>query len=184
MLLFPCSRTEWRDALASADVDATAAAVGLALLAYMDADGVCFPSKETIRRLVHVRDLRTVDRAVVRLADAGLLAVERTVGRRSNTYRATLPTPALQPGFAGRSGAAGDSLTPAGQPGFVDGDPGWGGSEPRLGRRSTPAGEPGEVVEGEELGGAPLAEAPPYIAEAMAAQARARSDQPTAGAAA
>jgi hypothetical protein len=84
---------EWRNALRDAEeLDRTALLVGLVISTYMDGNGRAYPSKATIAsgcRLGSGR--RAVDGAVDRLEKAGYLSIERSKGRRSFIYTATVP---------------------------------------------------------------------------------------------
>ena len=84
----------WRDEIAASELNATARAVACALATYMDRDGVCWPSVETISRLLRL-SRRTVQRAIRTLEAQGFLRVQLGGGRgKASTYRAT-PSDAL-----------------------------------------------------------------------------------------
>lgn len=72
--------------------------VAWAIGSFMDAEGCCFPSRQTIKDCASV-SVKTVDRALVVLEARGLLAIERSDGGRrqggrgsSNRYRALIPS--------------------------------------------------------------------------------------------
>ena len=87
----------WRDTLRDSVLDATAKLVGFVLSTYMDARGFAFPSKETLARGSSLGvGKRSVDGAVDRLEEAGFLNLERSLGRHSIRYQATLPPTAQE----------------------------------------------------------------------------------------
>ena len=81
----------WRNAVRDSDLDQTAKLVAYTLSTFMNGHGVCWPARPTLAEACRCSVL-TVDRAVVRVERAGLLAVERTKGGRgrSNRYVAIL----------------------------------------------------------------------------------------------
>jgi hypothetical protein len=123
---------EWREAIADSELDRTAKLVGHTIGLYMRADGTgAFPAKETIAKRASIESVRTVDAAVKRLEAAGFLDVDRSRGRRSNRYRAVVPTP---------QGAAG----------FARANPATGSGEPRNSPHPTPQRAAGESAESAE----------------------------------
>jgi hypothetical protein len=98
----------WRDALRDSKLDVKAKCVGFVLSTYFTGEGFTghdalhpAPSKETIAHGASIGK-RTADAAIERLARAGFLKVERSPGRRTNKYVASLPTVHQ---FAGLNGA-------------------------------------------------------------------------------
>jgi hypothetical protein len=101
--------TDWRDSVvADQRLDTTATAVALVLSTYMSADGVAWPSRETIGAGAKLKSVRSVDRAIAILECAGWLSIERSKGRRSHRYRATAQ-PAAR--LISRNGASHDTST-------------------------------------------------------------------------
>jgi hypothetical protein len=80
----------WRDTLRDSKLDRTAKLVGLTLSTYMDRQGLAWPSQDTIAAGASLSD-RAVCLATERLESAGFLEVERSRGRSSHRYAATLP---------------------------------------------------------------------------------------------
>jgi hypothetical protein len=81
----------WRDAVRdSKELDRTAKLVAFCLSTYMNGNGNGWPSQDTIAAGGSITD-RAVFSATKRLEDAGFLVVERSRGRSSHTYVATLP---------------------------------------------------------------------------------------------
>lgn len=80
----------WRDVVRDSDLGYAAKLVGLVLSTYMDARGRAWPSRETLARGAS-RSLRLVHDAIGELEGAGYVEIERSRGRSSHTYRATLP---------------------------------------------------------------------------------------------
>lgn len=64
--------------------------VAFTLSTYMNAKGRAYPSRATIAAGASIA-VRTVDTALAELERAGLLLIERSRGRSSNTYIATVP---------------------------------------------------------------------------------------------
>jgi hypothetical protein len=84
----------WRKAvLRDPALDSTSVLVGLVISSFMNGKGVAWPSKVLIARSSRL-GLRSTDRGVRRLEEAGYLRVERSLGRTSNRYRLTLPSEA------------------------------------------------------------------------------------------
>jgi len=81
----------WRDSIFESDLDRTAMLVCFAIGRYMNAQGRAFPSRATIGRLSKL-SVRAVDQAISRAERVELLRVDRTRGRISNAYVATIPT--------------------------------------------------------------------------------------------
>lgn len=80
----------WRVAVRDSDLDATAKHVALTLSVYMNRRGIAWPSRVSLAAGTS-RTIRTVERAVARLEQAGFLVVARSTGRRSNLYCAVIP---------------------------------------------------------------------------------------------
>jgi hypothetical protein len=81
----------WRDAVRDAqELDRTAKLVAFILSTYMNGHGSAWPSQDTIAAGASLTD-RAVHTATVRLERAGFLEVERSRGRSSHQYVATLP---------------------------------------------------------------------------------------------
>jgi hypothetical protein len=94
----------WRNAIRDSELDKTAKLVAFVLSTYMDAAGRAFPSKATLSLGASLgAGKRAVDKAIVRLEEAGLLQVTRSRGRRSFRYQAVLTSRAR----AGLNGANG-----------------------------------------------------------------------------
>jgi hypothetical protein len=83
----------WRDAVCDSGLDRTAKLVALSLSTFMNGSGAAYPSRATIGRRASLSD-RGVDGALDRLEAAGFLAIERSRGRTSHRYGATLPVTA------------------------------------------------------------------------------------------
>jgi hypothetical protein len=82
---------EWRDRVRDApDLDTTATVVAMVLSTYMNGEGRAYPSRATLAAGAKLRQPRTVDRAIRDLEAAGLLIVERSKGRRTSVYVATV----------------------------------------------------------------------------------------------
>jgi Helix-turn-helix domain len=79
----------WRDAIGDCDLDSTAKLVAYQLTRWMDARGFCYPSREEIAAKASL-SVRAVDLAIRRLESQGWLLIERSRGRQSNRYKATL----------------------------------------------------------------------------------------------
>lgn len=79
------NRLAWRIAVRESSLDATAKHVALTLDTFMDKRGLAWPGRQTLAEATGYA-VRTVDRALVRLEQAGLLTVKRGGGRRSNRY--------------------------------------------------------------------------------------------------
>jgi hypothetical protein len=111
--------TEWRDAVVvDQRLDTTSTAVALVLSTFMNGDGVAWPSRETIGAGAKLKSVRSVDRAIGIIESAGLLAIERSKGRRSHRYRATVqPTARLNsPNGASDDTSTVHLTTPTAQP--------------------------------------------------------------------
>jgi hypothetical protein len=83
----------WRKALVASVVSSTVKLVGFVISVHMDSEGLAWPSRELIAREASL-SVRSVEKAVPLLEEAGLLAVERDArGGRShvNRYLALLP---------------------------------------------------------------------------------------------
>jgi len=82
----------WRDSLRDSTLDELAKLVGFVLSTYMNASGYARPGRVALARGCST-GVRTVERRVRVLEDAGFLVVEWSVGGRSytNAYRAVLP---------------------------------------------------------------------------------------------
>jgi hypothetical protein len=79
----------WRNTIRDSGLDKTAKLVAFVLSTYMDAHGRAFPSKATLASGASLGEgRRAVDKAIVRLEEAGLLHVTRSKGRRPFQYRA------------------------------------------------------------------------------------------------
>lgn len=161
----PCNRFTWRATLrGDAEIDAAAASIAFVLYSYMDSEGKCYPSKETIAHDARFT-VRTADRAVNRLVAAGFLVVTRSVGGASNRYQAATPTPS--------PGTGSDDLKPRHQvrgwepstPYATTPNPVPDDSEPRTPRCPTPSPGTGEVEEGEEQRAVEAAEPTPATAK-------------------
>jgi DNA-binding transcriptional regulator YhcF (GntR family) len=90
----------WRDAVRDTparDLDATAKHVAMTLSTWMNGRGRSYPGRRSIADGCSV-SVKSVDRALKRLEDAGWVEVERTTGGkgRTNTYTATLPQTASE----------------------------------------------------------------------------------------
>ncbi len=84
----------WRDGVRDArELDRTAKLVAFCLSTYMNRHGSAWPSQDTIANGASLTD-RAVQTATVRLEAAGFLEVERSRGRSSHQYVATLPVTA------------------------------------------------------------------------------------------
>ena len=117
---------EWTWAIRDAPVDRTAKLVAWALGSRMNGTGECWPSKAQLAADTGL-DVRTVDRAVVRLERAGLVTVRRGNGRgHPNRYR---------PGNPGVNPGASAGVYP---------------EKPRQKRQINPGTVPGEEVPIEE----------------------------------
>jgi DNA-binding transcriptional MocR family regulator len=123
----------WRDEVRDSDLDATAKAVGLALSTRMNRHGMCFPSKERIATDTGL-SARTVDGAIDRLEQRGLLDVSRSRGRSSNRYTA-VSTPRELPGS--------EAPTPQELPG----NPATAAPQPRSKEQPTPQELPPKAIE-------------------------------------
>jgi len=84
------AQMRWRIAVSESALDPTTKLVALALDTWMDKNGRCWPSKETVRTRTGLGK-RTIDRAIDRLKEAGYLDVTRSRGRHANHYRARIP---------------------------------------------------------------------------------------------
>jgi hypothetical protein len=87
------ARLDWTRAVRDdGGLSSGAKLVGFALATFMDRDGVCWPSVETLRAATSLSG-RTVERRRNELLDGGyLIVVEHGGGRRrSNRYRAVFP---------------------------------------------------------------------------------------------
>jgi Helix-turn-helix domain len=81
----------WRDAVRdSHDLASTAKLVAWCLSTYMDGRGVAWPAQETLATGCSL-SRRSVQKATDRLEQLGFLAIERSKGRSSHRYGATLP---------------------------------------------------------------------------------------------
>jgi hypothetical protein len=102
----------WRDAVRdSPDLDRTAKLVAFCLSTYMNRYGSAWPSQDTLAAGASITD-RAVHSATVRLERAGFLEVERSRGRSSHQYVATLPVTAnalRRSEWATANGSAGNS---------------------------------------------------------------------------
>lgn len=83
-------RHAWRIAVRESNLDATAKLVAFTLDTYMDRRGIAWPSRPSLATSSSL-GVRTVDRALIRLENAGLIVVARGRGRRSNLYCADVP---------------------------------------------------------------------------------------------
>src|SRR5687767_9040866 len=90
-------RNEWREAVRDSDLGSSAKLLALVLSTYMDTNGKCWPSKLTLSQNCSLV-LRAVDGALHRLEEAGFVEIDRSKGRRPNTYQGTLPNPARRTG--------------------------------------------------------------------------------------
>src|SRR5579871_5297132 len=82
----------WRDALRDSDLDVRTKCVGHTIATYWNGRGLAaFPSKRTLARGAGVSE-RFVFKAIGELEARGFLHVDRSKGRSSNRYDATLPT--------------------------------------------------------------------------------------------
>jgi hypothetical protein len=81
---------DWRIAVRESDLKKAAKLVALVLDTYMDGSGVAWPSRETIAHAASL-SVDIVDRALSEIERAGLLTIERSRGRLSNGYQATIP---------------------------------------------------------------------------------------------
>jgi hypothetical protein len=98
----------WRDEIAASRLGPTARAVACALATYMNGDGACWPSINTIAALLRL-NRRTVQRTLRKLEADGFLGVERGGGRgKPSTYTAALNAALSDRGK--RKRAAGASL--------------------------------------------------------------------------
>jgi hypothetical protein len=80
----------WRDAIRDSELDAPTKAVAFTLSTYMNGRGFAYPSKAALAAGASVSK-RTVDATVDRLEAAGFIELDRSRGRRSNHYQASLP---------------------------------------------------------------------------------------------
>ena len=78
---------DWRSSVVESNLSSSARLVGLVLTTFMNRNGLCFPSKDTIAAGCDF-SRRTVDKAVNELESAGYLEVSHSRGRSSNRYRA------------------------------------------------------------------------------------------------
>jgi hypothetical protein len=137
----------WREALCDSELDTMAKCVGFVISRYMNAAGVGYPGKETIRRGASVKSVRTVDEAVGRIKAAGFLDVRVSKGGRAkdgrgipNLYRVTLPTPQPTAGLTPHEDAG---ITPQTSTGFEADNPANIDAEPRSGTAKNPAARRG-----------------------------------------
>jgi hypothetical protein len=79
----------WRDAILLSKLRTSTKAVGWSLSCYMSAKGSCQVAELTLARGASV-SRRTVDQAITELAEAGLLSIERSVGKAPHRYQAVL----------------------------------------------------------------------------------------------
>lgn len=82
----------WRIAVRESELDRVAKLVALTLGIYMNRRGIAWPSKQSLAEGTGY-SIRTVDRAIIRLEQAGFLIVTRTAGRRSNRYTSVIHNP-------------------------------------------------------------------------------------------
>ena len=115
----------FRDAIRDSGLDLRAKLVAHTISTYMNGAGDAYPSKATIARGASM-GVRTADRAIERLEAAGLLRVDRSGGRVSNTYR--VPEALLTTSSIGVV----DGEQPRRSPGVVD------SSQPRQLENPTP----------------------------------------------
>jgi hypothetical protein len=83
----------WRDAIRDSALDRTAKLVAFVLATFMNRQGHCYPSQDTIAAGGSLTD-RAVHLATSRLERSGFLTVERSKGRSSHSYLAALPATA------------------------------------------------------------------------------------------
>lgn len=81
---------QWRIAIRDSGLDPTAKYVALTLETYMNGKGAAWPSRATLAANTG-RSISTIDRALLRIEQAGYLKVKRSRGRGSNRYRAVIP---------------------------------------------------------------------------------------------
>jgi hypothetical protein len=81
----------WRDAVRDhSGIDTTTTAVAMVLSTYMDGDRWAWPSRETLAHGAKLKSVRSVDRAIQMMVEAGLLRVHRSKGRHPNRYQGTV----------------------------------------------------------------------------------------------
>lgn len=119
----------WRDTVRDSDLRAIGKLTGHTLATFMNARGLAWPSRETLARGSSV-SLRSVDAAISELEAGGFVDIERTRGRSSHRYQATLSptaqemrrsewataqmaTPNRANDDTNRAGAAGESVESA-----------------------------------------------------------------------
>jgi DNA-binding transcriptional MocR family regulator len=83
------TRLAWRVAVRDSNLDPTAKHVALTLDTYMNSRGLAWPSRATLAEATGL-SVRTVERALKRVSQSGLIIVIRGRGRTSNLYRANL----------------------------------------------------------------------------------------------
>lgn len=85
----------WRDALRDSELGSVVKLTGHTLSTFMDARGVAWPAKKTLAAGASISS-RSVDGAVDELEHAGFVDIERSRGRASHRYQATLPATAQE----------------------------------------------------------------------------------------
>jgi Helix-turn-helix domain len=80
----------WRDVVCESELGRTSKLVALVLSTFMDGRGFCFPSQDLIASRASLSD-RGVHLATLPLEEDGFLVVDRSQGRSSHGYQATLP---------------------------------------------------------------------------------------------
>jgi hypothetical protein len=85
----------WRDAVRDSDLDSVAKCVAHTLATWLNGYGTAYPSRETIARGASL-SVRSVERALVRLEDAGFLEIERSRGRSSHRYTIVMASTASE----------------------------------------------------------------------------------------
>jgi hypothetical protein len=83
----------WRDAIRDSDLRATSKLVAHTLSTYANGRGGAYPARQTLA-LGSSLSVKAVDTAIRDLETSGFLEVDRSRGRRTNTYCLTLPSTA------------------------------------------------------------------------------------------
>jgi len=95
---------DWRHSVCQSELDPTAKLVAFVIACHMDGEAHSWPSRETIAKEASSH-VRTVERAIKRVEDAGLLYVQHSPGRIVNHYYITPP-----------NGDTHDAVTPTAKP--------------------------------------------------------------------
>jgi hypothetical protein len=97
---------DWRVAISNSGLDGTAKLVAFVLDTWMNSSGFAWPAVETIANRCDLHE-RTVQRAIRRLEQAGLLLVVYSPGRTSNRYQAVSANPGTRAGVTSEPTLAG-----------------------------------------------------------------------------